>query len=236
MPAQKKSTAQRVLAITEENKWQPEFREALSLIRACQEAYVLGPHILAYPMLTMYRRITSQISGEGLRGGRSVHVDLYVCMCIGLSGLSSRPTVDRTSLSCAWLASWLDHESANKCSKSILSAGWLGPREVQASPTLPEEFPSIPQASPSLPEAFPSIPQASPSFPSFPSFPREAERGKNKPPQASPSLPEAFAKHSPSLPKPPRSPERSKLRRPGFLLVVVWFQGNSQNQDLLGLM
>ena len=48
MPAQKKSTAQRVLAITEENKWQPEFREALSLIRACQEAYVLGPHILAY--------------------------------------------------------------------------------------------------------------------------------------------------------------------------------------------
>ena len=212
MPAQKKSTAQRVLAITEENKWQPEFREALSLIRACQEAYVLGPHKLAYPMLTIYRRVTSQISGEGLRGGRSVHVDLHVCMCICLSGLSSRQTVDRTSLSCAWLASWLGHESANKCSKSILLAGWLGPREVQASPTLPEEFPSIPQASPSLPEAFPSIPQASPS------------------------LPEAFAKHSPSLPKPPRSPERSKLRRPGFLLVVVWFQGNSQNQDLLGLM
>ena len=80
-----------------------------------------------------YRRVTSQISGEGLRGGR-IRPRGCVCVYVGLSGLSPSPTVDRTSLSCAWLASWLDHESANKCSKSILSAGWLGPREVQASP------------------------------------------------------------------------------------------------------
>ena len=121
------------------------------------------------------------------------------------------------------------------CSKSILSPGWVWPREAQASPSLiPKDSPSLPKPprsihtefpkpSPSIPKPPQSIPKHSPSLPkpprsipkhspSLPKHPKLPQRCRATIEQASPSLPkpprsipQAFPKRSPSLPKPPRS-------------------------------
>ena len=89
----------------------------------------------------------------------------------------------------------------HNCSKSILSPGWVWPREAQASPSLiPKDSPSLPKTpqsihteflkpSPSIPKPPQSIPKHSPSLP--------------KPPRSIP-------KHSPSLPKHPKLPQRCR--------------------------
>ena len=110
------------------------------------------------------------------------------------------------------------------CSKSILSPGWVWPREAQASPSLiPKDSPSLPKTpqsihteflkpSPSIPKPPQSIPKHSPSLPkpprsipkhspSLPKHPKLPQRCRASIEQASPSLPEAFPKHSPSDPQ-----------------------------------